>query len=548
MEIEIELKFLVSSSAESALTLLVENFRASRSCVDKSSASQCAIVVEEKTVHLANTYYDTADKVLRENDIGLRTRSTDGVWEQTIKTAGRVVGGLHQRREYNIDIDSNQPNMALFDVAILPLTPDALQAALVPLFTTDFKRQIWRIKTDDCEFEMVFDQGLIISGQAQSPISEVELELIKGEPRHLFEFAEQLVRTLPDHEATGHEVSENTADGLVIDGMSNKLTLNAIRIGFQSKAARGYQLHNDEGLEIRSYLGHVPLKQLDTLEMAFAKTLEYGLMFMQHHEQCFIDNPSLLALRRFTDGAALLRHGLWLYSMVVSDETAQHYRDESKWILKSFDWVEHGRQLRVLMSKTGKYRKRLDLNAALSKLVDEEADKDPSLNTIGQFFSLPRYNQFILDISQWLIEKGWRKSPKLDFIGESENALQSVASDLLNTNWQSLLTAMPSRQQLTIDDYVSHHQQLKRSLMTGSSVGALYSNTLRDDFRMPWLDLSRGIDELKTLHLLQSLAMKVEAPESRSTLNWLEHQIESLLLAMEQTRKSAIKMRPYWVN
>ncbi len=526
MEIEIELKFLVCSSAEAALTLLVDNF-----CESQNSACENSTTVEEKTVHLANTYFDTADKVLRENDIGLRTRSTDGVWEQTIKTAGTVVGGLHQRREYNVDIDSAEPNMALFDVAILPMTPDTLQAALVPLFTTDFKRQIWRIKTDVCEFEMVFDQGLITSGQAQSPISEVELELIKGEPCHLFEFAEQLVRTLPNHEKANDEAEPN-----------------AIRIGFQSKAARGYQLHNDEGLEVRSYLSQVPLKQLDTLEMAFAKTLEYGLMFMQHHEQCFIDNPSLLALRRFTDGAALLRHGLWIYSMVVSDETAQYFKDESKWILKSFDWVEHGRQLKELMSKTGKYRKRLDLNVALSKLVEDEAKKDPSLNGIRQFFSLPRYNKFILDISLWLIEKGWRKSPKLDFIGESENALQSVASDLLNSNWQSLLTVMPSRQQLTIDDYVSHHQQLKRSLMTGSSVGGLFSNTLRDDFRMPWLDLSRGIDELKTLHLLQSLAMKVQSSESRSTLNWLEQQIESLLLAMEQTRKSAIKMRPYWVN
>ncbi|NQZ12392.1 MAG: CYTH and CHAD domain-containing protein [Algicola sp.] len=533
MEIEIELKFLVSPSAGSALTSLVENF-----CANDSS-----MVVVEKTVHLANTYYDTANKVLRENDIGLRTRSTDGVWEQTIKTAGRVVGGLHQRHEYNIDIDSNQPNMALFDVAILPMAPDALQAALVPLFTTDFKRQIWRIKNDDCEFEMVFDQGLITSGQAQSPISEVELELIKGEPLHLFEFAQQLVRFLPSH-----QVLRSGTDEFDNDEPSDQPESNAIRIGFQSKAARGYQLHNDEGLEIRSYLSQVPLKQLDTLEMAFAKTLEYGLMFMQHHEQCFIDHPSLLALRRFTDGAALLRHGLWLYSMVVTDETAQYFRDESKWILKSFEWVEHSRQLRVLMSKTGKYRKRLDLNAALSQLLEEEAEKEPGLNGIGQFFSLPRYNQFILDISLWLIEKGWRKSVQLDFIGDSENALQSVASDLLNANWQSLLTVMPSRQQFTIADYVSHHQQLKRSLMTGSSVGALYSNTLRDDFRMPWLDLSRGIDELKTLHLLQSLAMKVEGQESRSTLNWLEHQIESLLLAMEQTRKSAVKMRPYWVN
>ena len=46
---------------------------------------------------LLNIYYETADNWLRRHDMGLRIRGFDGQYEMTMKIAGRVVGGLHQR-------------------------------------------------------------------------------------------------------------------------------------------------------------------------------------------------------------------------------------------------------------------------------------------------------------------------------------------------------------------------------------------------------------------------------------------------------------------
>ena len=84
MDIEIELKFLVTPNAAPVLAKMVQNF----------AENDHNVSVNHTKVHLANTYYDTDDKLLRQHDIGMRTRSTDGIWEQTIKTAGKVVGGL----------------------------------------------------------------------------------------------------------------------------------------------------------------------------------------------------------------------------------------------------------------------------------------------------------------------------------------------------------------------------------------------------------------------------------------------------------------------
>lgn len=87
MSIEIELKFLVASNAQSVLSKWVDKF------VSKNPNTSVADSVSQ----LTNTYFDSADQVLRQHDMGLRVRGTDGIWEQTIKTKGKTVGGLHQR-------------------------------------------------------------------------------------------------------------------------------------------------------------------------------------------------------------------------------------------------------------------------------------------------------------------------------------------------------------------------------------------------------------------------------------------------------------------
>ena len=65
---------------------------------------------------LSNCYFDTPDLNLRQHDMGLRVRRNNNHIEQTIKTAGQVVGGLHSRPEYNVDIESEQPILRFFQV------------------------------------------------------------------------------------------------------------------------------------------------------------------------------------------------------------------------------------------------------------------------------------------------------------------------------------------------------------------------------------------------------------------------------------------------
>ena len=112
MQNEIEIKLIVFSDINEILNNL-------------SLKQDVKLVVQQ--FELENIYFDTSDKKLRNWDMGLRVRVNDGHIEQTIKTAGKVIGGLHQRPEYNININSRIPSLALFESEIWPEGTNIIQ-------------------------------------------------------------------------------------------------------------------------------------------------------------------------------------------------------------------------------------------------------------------------------------------------------------------------------------------------------------------------------------------------------------------------------------
>lgn len=140
MTVEIELKFIAAPQAVAALPQWLAAWPHQHSAPQK----------------LTNIYFETADNVLRRHDMGLRIRGFDDRYEMTIKTAGKVVGGLHQRPEYNVAIAEPQLALAQFPADIWPQDCDiaALQQALQPLFRTDFVREKWVVTYGQSEIEI----------------------------------------------------------------------------------------------------------------------------------------------------------------------------------------------------------------------------------------------------------------------------------------------------------------------------------------------------------------------------------------------------------
>ncbi|SQD01469.1 putative adenylate cyclase [Escherichia coli] len=61
-----------------------------------------------------------ADNWLRGHDMGLRIRGENGRYEMTMKVAGRVTGGLHQRPEYNVALSEPTLDLAQLPTEVWP--------------------------------------------------------------------------------------------------------------------------------------------------------------------------------------------------------------------------------------------------------------------------------------------------------------------------------------------------------------------------------------------------------------------------------------------
>ncbi|SUI18995.1 Uncharacterized protein ygiF ORFXE [Salmonella enterica subsp. salamae] len=222
---EIELKFIVNYDAVDALRNHLHTLGG-----EHHAPSQ-----------LLNIYFETPDNWLRRHDMGLRIRGENGRYEMTMKIAGRVTGGLHQRPEYNVALSEPVLDLTQLPAEVWPdgTLPVGLTSSVQPLFSTDFYREKWCLDVDGSKIEIALDLGDVKAGEFAEPICELELELLRGDTRAVLKLAKQL------------------------------LSQTGLRQGSLSKAARGYHLAQ----------GNTPRENTPTaiLRTAAKATVEQGL-------------------------------------------------------------------------------------------------------------------------------------------------------------------------------------------------------------------------------------------------------------------------------
>ena len=138
---------------------------------------------------LENTYYDTPDLALHQERIALRLRTTPTEQLQTVKCAAKSVAGLSARTEWETPY-TGAFDFSAVDARKVRVFVEERQSSLVPVFTTSFERRTWRIDiSKKIAILVMVDTGQVSSGDRFLPISEVELELVQGNPEDLLDFA-----------------------------------------------------------------------------------------------------------------------------------------------------------------------------------------------------------------------------------------------------------------------------------------------------------------------------------------------------------------------
>lgn len=493
MVAEIELKLFFPQKERQALVSLLNSLPHSES---------------KGVKHLSNSYFDTPDLQLRQWDMGLRIRGCDGHYEQTIKTAGSVVGGVHSRPEYNIDIDQPKVDLSRFPPKIWPAGADIdkVQRQLNSLFDTDFSRMIWHIYLQDSLVEVALDIGTITANGVSEPICEIEFELLAGQTQALLTLGEQVTEQV------------------------------SARLGRASKAQRGYRLAAMASPQQLEALDVIALSDKATPKQALLTVLSIGLERWQLLEamvlastEC-VEQPELVY--RLRACIRLLRSTLMSFGLL----------DEP--LSQAFARIEQ--HLAPVDTALG-YSTLLTQSDTLLATLPQMEGVEPLITEALVALDLPGMMQTMLADTNYghlqlkLVNLLFAYREGLLPLNLSSELVQ-FANIQLEDSWRQVSTMMSSETALNRDDLLSLGKALEQSHLVGIAYGDLYRVKSRALFNAPWHDLAQGISSLIAYQCLAKLAKA----HNVAIQPWLDEQQQSLLVAMEHSRRSALKVTPYW--
>ena len=468
-----------------------------------------------QTKHLDNVYFDTADFKLRERSIGMRIRSVEDLHIQCVKSSGKAIGGLHQRNEDEINLETNQLDISKIQEPYLQiLVEEALEEGgeFVPCFETNFDRTS-KILTfsDSTRIEIALDLGTINCGNNTLDICEVELELLEGSAGYVFAIGRYLIKEL-------------------------ELTLaNA------SKAKRGYSLC--ENFDPRQKVMQVAeISQGIEAEKAFEQICYASLKHWQYFEIFLSKDNAHGAVLEMYRALMSLQHIYLVFGGLIP-------RTATKDLRRSWDWLGEAMRPIVDAAKHKRYLVRYLKLKADWDLVEEQQEKvqAEAKRMIDEFKSLlstERYNLMMLNMSQWLYCKEWR-----DHIPEQDREnLDMPIIDFARRQLEHMLKDLKRdigpRLELIPQDYFKQISHLRRALDTGLFFGSLFDAKKRLSYRQPWLDVIDGIRELQMNQYISELQKDNHQQDEIDV--WLKNRNTPILEALEETRKAAFKTNPYW--
>jgi len=363
----------------------------------------------------SDVYFDTPDLQLRAADAGLRVRRVGGQAIQTLKAGGSVRGGLHSRNEWELPVADERPDLAAMREAVGPDTGlgKLLQqvgrgATLVPVFTVESARTVWMLRLEQGdEVECVLDQGHIATDGGRVPLCELELELVRGNPVHLYDLALQLLADVP------------------------------MRIGTLSKAARGYLLHAGQAGQAASAVGAaVPaLSKRMTVEQAMREIGAGCLAQIQANEAGVVEAGDAESVHQMRVGLRRLRSALALFRDAAPLPEA--LQPELDWLSGQLgdarDWEVLGDSTLPRLEAPPA----LAAAEALGAAVDEWAHR--LHRDAATAICSPRYTSLMLQLARWLLDANWRAALPEENAARLDQPLPKFARKQLHHGQRRLL-------------------------------------------------------------------------------------------------------------
>ncbi len=445
----------------------------------------------------------------------MRIRQIDDQFIQTVKSSGKAVGGLHQRNEDEVEIESEQLDITRITEPYLQiLVEEAFEEGgeFHPCFNTNFYRSTCVVAfSDGTKIEIALDKGIISADNASIDICEVELELIEGSAEYIFAIGRYLIKELD-------------------------LTLyNA------SKASRGYSLCKK--LTPGDYKMQVAeLSQGVASEKVFEYICSSGLRHWQHYELYLDKKNAHSAILEMYRALIYLQHMYMVFGSLIPRQATHDLRKNWAWLANAMrpvvDAAKHMRYLSQYLKRKADW----DLVGEQQKKIQLEAET--AISEFKTLLSTQRYNLMMLNMSEWLFFQEWRKYIPEKQKGTLETPIVDYARKQLDHMLKDLKRDLGPKQDLSPQDYYKMIARIRRALDTGLFFGGLFDTQKRLSYRQPWLDMLNGIRELQANDYIFELQLETHPRDEAE--EWLAKLNQPVLEAIAQTRKSAFKSNPYW--
>jgi inorganic triphosphatase YgiF len=330
-------------------------------------------------------YFDTPDLKLSRRGVSLRVRQENRRYVQCVKSELgadkdlQAAGGFTRNewewpaRSATLDWDTLKS-----DKALKAVFKGVNVRKLQPIFSTDIRRQTRLLVTPGgARIKCDIDQGRIISEDRETPISELELELMSGDVAELLALARMISDIVP------------------------------ARLSMRTKAYRGFTLFLGQGHAWKR-AEPLALKESYSAEDVLLSAMMQGLRHLIHNEDCVLTRSSTEGVHQMRVAMRRMRSLIATYKKLLAKGSYEPLSD----------------LLNAAANELGPAR---DWDVFLDELlvpVEAEFEGAPELETLRERAELRRqdgyeradqliasqgYARLLTDVLHWAGSRAWRQ-------------------------------------------------------------------------------------------------------------------------------------------
>lgn len=442
---------------------------------------------------LFSHYYDTPSLSLAKAGFSLRLRKVGKATIQTLKSMGTRTGGLFSRGEWEMPVEGDTPDLALFRAAGLDdkvFDKTSLAAELAPIFSTEVKRTACLLQDGDTLVELCFDEGAIILADQsrRQDLCEVELEVKQGRPEALFAMALEF--------QSGHQAQVLTTSksdrgfALLKNTRPRAVKAQSILLEPKQNVAESFQAI------ARSCLGHLLANQ----DCVSQYRDEEGVHQMR------------VALRR-------LRSAINVFSSLVGTPALEDLKDEMRW----------------LMSQLGPVR---DTDVFIGEILDPVAKRHAQDSGIDELVALyhtnkalyydqaldalasPRFATLILRLAAWIEDGEWLTGPGFAERAELAEGIKDFAIADLARRHRKVLKAGRQLADLPPAERHAERIRIKRLRYSGEFFQSLFGGKKTRKYLTGLATLQDLLGKMNDIHVAHTLLSGAVDATAQPRLGW----------------------------